>query len=39
MVFYIQTYIYVIRTLVIESKTYIYVIWSQRAKNMEMEKF
>ena len=39
MVFYIQTYIYVIRTFVIESKTHIYVIWTQRAKNMEIEKF
>ena len=39
MVFYIQTYISMTRTFVIESKTYIYVIWTQRAKNMEMEKF
>ena len=28
--FYIQTYIYEIRTFAIESKTYIYVIWTQR---------
>ena len=33
MAFYIQTYIYVIRTFVIESKTYMYVIRTQRVNS------